>query len=106
MITEDDRRILETFARQLREVLPDAAVFGFGSRVNGTPDPESDLDICVVVTQLNHAVREVIRDVAWHVGFDSGVVITTVKYERGDFHHGPVSVSPLVQAIMAEGLAA
>lgn len=106
MITEADRKILDTFARQVREVLPDAAVFGFGSRVNGTADPESDFDVCVVVTQLNHAVREVIRNIAWDVAFNSGVVITTVKYESADFHHGPVSASPLVQTIMAEGLAA
>lgn len=106
MMTIHDRKVLERFAEQLRNVLPDAAVFAFGSRVNGTFNPESDLDVCVVVKQLNHDVREVIRDVAWDVGFNSGVVITTVKYESDDFHHGPVSVSPLVKTIIAEGLAA
>ncbi len=106
MMTTQDRNILATYARRLRDRLPDAEVFAFGSRVSGTADTESDLDICVVVPRLDHAARELIRDIAWSVGFESDVVITTVKYDTNAFRYGPVSESPLVQTILAEGMAA
>jgi len=105
-MTTRDQYILATFARRLREMLPDAEVFAFGSRVTGTADAESDLDVCVVVPRLDHAVREMIREIAWRVGFESDVVITTVKYETHTFRHGPASESSLVQTILAEGMAA
>ncbi len=105
MMMPQDRLILEAFAGQLRKVLPAAEVFAFGSRAKGSADPESDLDVCVVVPQLGHAEREAIRAVAWRVGFDSGVVIATVKYESRAFHQGPASASPLVQTILTEGVA-
>jgi len=106
MMTAHDQNILETFAKRLRGTLPDAEVFAFGSRVSGTADAESDLDVCVVVPRLDHSARDVIRDIAWHVGFESDVVITTVKYDTHAFRYGPVSESPLVQTIRAEGMAA
>ena len=105
-MTAQDQHILETFAGRLREVLPNAEVFAFGSRANGTAGPESDLDVCVVVSKLGHAERDAIRTVAWEIGFDSGVVIATVKYESRSFHQGADSASPLVKTIMAEGVAA
>jgi hypothetical protein len=56
--------------------------------------------------RLWHRVRDTIRDIAWRVGFDHGILISTVKYSRQAFRHGAVAASPLVKAIMAEGVAA
>jgi predicted nucleotidyltransferase len=106
MMTDSDRDILDTFSRQLREQIPGAGVYAFGSRVSGTAETDSDLDVCVVVPHLDHAVRDTIREVAWQVGFDRGVLISTVKFTEQAFRHGAVASSPLVRTIMAEGIAA
>ena len=106
MMTNSDRDVLETFSRKLRERIPGAGVYAFGSRAAGTASPDSDLDVCVVVQHLDHAVRDTIRDVAWHVGFDNGLLISTVKYTEQAFRYGAVAASPLVRTIMTEGIAA
>ena len=101
-----DRGILRTFAERLRQRLPGSQVFAFGSRARGTAEEDSDLDVCVVLPSQDVPVREAIREVAWEVSFETGVIITTVKFTSDEFAHGPVSVSPLVQTIRREGVAA
>ena len=105
-MTETDREVLDTFSRQLRVHIPGAEVYAFGSRASGTAEPDSDLDVGVVVRDLDHAVRDTIRNVAWEVGFDRGVLISTVKFTEQAFRHGAVASSPLVRTIMTEGIAA
>ena len=106
MITDSDRHILDVFSRELREKIPGARIYAFGSRARGNAEPDSDMDVCVVAPHLDHAVRDTIRDVAWHVGFDHGILISTVKYSEQAIRHGAVASSPLVRTIMTEGVAA
>jgi predicted nucleotidyltransferase len=101
-----DKEAFSAFAAQLRRFLPGAALWAFGSRARGDAAPDSDLDVCVVVDLLDRPTRNLIRDVAWEIGFAHDVVITTVKYTRDAFEHGPASVSPLVQTVLREGVAA
>lgn len=101
-----DENVLSSFAARLRQSLPHATLWAFGSRVRGDATPESDMDICVVVDRLDRSVRALIRQVAWEIGFANDVVITTVKYSRDAFEHGPPSVSPLVRTVLKEGVSA
>ena len=101
-----DENVLSSFAARLRQSLPHASLWGFGSRVRGDAAAESDLDVCVVVEHLDRSARALIRQIAWEVGFDNDVVITTVKYSRDAFEHGPSSVSPLVRTVLKEGVPA
>lgn len=103
---ERDRRVLELFARRVRERFADARVWAFGSRARGSATPESDLDVCIVVEVLDEESDSAVMDVAWQVGFDNDLVISTVTYSRDEFEHGPLSDSALVRTIVREGIAA
>ncbi len=105
-MTQGDRGILETFARRVREVLPAARIWAFGSRAYGTPSPDSDLDVCVVVDHLDEHVDSKIMGLAWEVGFDNDIVISTVTYSTQEFERGPLSESGLVRAVLRQGVAA
>jgi predicted nucleotidyltransferase len=105
-MNECDRNILNQFAQQVRQKFPEAQIWAFGSRARGNAQPDSDLDICVVLETLNTASKKIISQLAWEVGFDNDLLITTVKYSRYQFEQGPCTVSPLVQAIHREGIAA
>jgi uncharacterized protein len=105
-MNSSDQNVLSAFATRLRQSLPHAALWAFGSRARGDAAPDSDLDICVVVDHLDRATRTLIRQIAWEIGFANDVVITTVKYSRDAFDHGPSSVSPLVQTVLREGIPA
>jgi len=98
--------VVTAFARRLRQSLPHAALWAFGSRARGEATDESDLDICVVVAHLDRGVRNRIHRIAWEIGFANDVVITTVKYGKEAFESGPSSVSPLVRTILREGIPA
>jgi predicted nucleotidyltransferase len=103
---ERDRYVLETFANHVRDRFSEARIWAFGSRAHGTASPESDLDVCVVIEHLDEESDGQVMDVAWQVGFENDVVISTVTYSRVEFEIGPLSESALVQAVRREGIAA
>jgi predicted nucleotidyltransferase len=106
MIQERDKNILNIFAERVRQEFPEAKIWAFGSRARGDAVEESDLDICVVVKNLNKQKWEAISDIAWEVGFDNDVLISTVKFSTEAFEQGPPSESPLVRNIYQEGVPA
>jgi predicted nucleotidyltransferase len=103
---ESDQAALEEFARKVRLQFPEAQLWAFGSRVRGGATWESDLDVCVVLEDFDPNIRMQISDIAWEVGFERDLVITTVVFSREMFERGRCSVSGLVQTIREEGVPA
>jgi predicted nucleotidyltransferase len=98
-------KILNEFAKKVRNVYPKALICAFGSYIRGTETAESDLDICVVLPEMRPDDRSTISDLAWEVGFNYDLHLSTVVFSKKDFEQGPVSASPLIEAIRSEGLA-
>lgn len=106
MISIEDKKILDTFSKRVRERLPGARIWAFGSRVRGDATWESDFDVCVVLNQVEPWAERYLRDVAWEIGFENDRVITTIVLDTGQFERGPMSESTLVTNILQEGMAA
>lgn len=98
------KQAVDEFAARVREQLPDAHIWAYGSRVRGDATPESDLDVCVVVDGLDEATDDRILKIAWQVSLKHEVVISTVAYSAQEFERGPISVSPFVRTVLAEGI--
>ncbi len=105
-MNQKDRRVLEQFAAKVRHYHPKASIWAFGSRVRDEAAPESDLDICVVINELDQKADRLLSDIAWEIGFESDIVISVIPFSVNEFNTGPLSVSPLVQIIKQEGVAA
>lgn len=101
-----DKKILTQFATSVRQQFPDARIWAFGSRVKGTATEGSDLDVCIVLDASNPKIARAVRDIAWEVGFEHDLLISSVIYSRKDFESGPCSQSSLVYRILQEGVAA
>lgn len=99
-------KILREFADKVRNMYPNARIWAFGSFVRGTAKAESDLDLCVVLPQMHPDDRLIISDIAWEVGFGHDLHLSTVVLSAQDFEQGPISVSPLLDAVRNEGVAA
>jgi len=95
-----DTRIARKVKSRLSEITAVKRLVVYGSRARGNPTKYSDLDLYIELrTKVNPALRRKIREVAWEVSLDSGVVITTlVASER-------LEGQPILKAIKAEGIA-
>ena len=106
MLSNKDKKIFNQFASMVRSKFPAAKIWAFGSRVRGDATSESDLDVCVVVDKLDDEFDSAIMDIAWQIGFENDLIISTVTYSKEEFEEGPCSESGLVQNILGYGIAA
>ena len=95
-------------ARKFKELIinkvPVRDVKVFGSRARGTAVNESDLDVLVTVTNLNHEIDHYISDCAWEAGFPEDVVIVPIVVDQHEIEDGPLSESPFIRTIQREGI--
>lgn len=106
MISPEDRRTLDLFASRVRALAPSAAIWAFGSRARGSAHPDSDLDLCVVLSAVTRELRGGICTIAWEIGFDEGRLLAPIILSEEDFERAPMSASTLVANIRHEGVAA
>jgi predicted nucleotidyltransferase len=105
MIRDFDRTLVERFKRLMIEHgVPLYKTIVFGSRARGDAQPDSDLDILVLVEHLNPMMRKTISHCAWEVGFEAGILIQTVVMTRDEAEHGPEQSSLLMLAVKEEGI--
>ena len=100
MLSNKDARIARKVKRRLLEITPVKRVVVYGSRARGDATKYSDLDLYIeVLAQVDRTLRQEIREIAWEVSLDSGVVISTlVGGER-------LKGQPILKAIEKEVIA-
>ncbi|HEX5720033.1 MAG TPA: nucleotidyltransferase domain-containing protein [Thermoanaerobaculia bacterium] len=103
-ISAADRKIARTLRQRLAQDVKIEDFRVYGSRVRGEATPDSDLDVYLVVTELNPALRRWIDEIAWEVGFDNDRVISTLVTTRRGLEQGPFGAQPVVQTIEREGI--
>ena len=100
-----ERTILTRFRELLMKRLQLHKLVLFGSRARGDADPDSDLDVLVVVQGgIDREVRDYVSDCAWEAGFEHGVVVVPVVFSREEWEEGPERHSLLAQAVETEGV--
>ncbi len=105
MIKDPDRALVEQLKSLLiKHGVPLYKTIVFGSRARGEAEPDSDLDVLVVVDYLNPALRKIISHCAWEIGFAAGVLIQTVVMTRAQAEQGPEQSSLLMLAVSEEGV--
>jgi uncharacterized protein len=105
MLTDFDLQLAERLKHVLIEHnIPLYKAIVFGSRARGDAQPDSDLDVLVLVEQITPALRKTVSHCAWEVGFEAGVLIQTVIMTREEAEHGPEQSSLLMLAVREEGI--
>jgi predicted nucleotidyltransferase len=104
MMASGDRQTALEFKRRAAALVPILQFCVFGSRARGDAVAGSDLDIFLVVEHINTDLRERISELAWEVGFENDVVLSTFVVTVEQLEHGPMGVSPIVRRIEKEGV--
>lgn len=99
-----EKNILDTFITLMREKISVHRVVLFGSRARGDAEPDSDMDVLVIVDDLTEEKEDYISECAWEAGFERGIVVVPVVFSRNDWENGPERYSLLAEAIKSEGV--
>lgn len=104
MLSESDRVIAKQLKGKLQEITPVLKLVIYGSRARGNFFPDSDLDVYMEVPEITPDLRREISGIAWEVGFENGVIISTFVVTPFDIEEGPIGASPLINAVKSEGI--
>src|SRR5262245_32990022 len=100
MIRSSDRTLVEGFKQLMVEHgVPLYKTIVFGSRARGDAEPDSDLDVLVLVEHLTPPMRKIVSHCAWEVGFEASILIQTVVMTREQAEQGPEQSSLLMLAV-------
>ena len=99
-----EKQILETFANLVHRKVSLHSVVLFGSRARGDAEPDSDMDVLVIVDDLTEKDEDYISECAWEAGFESGVVVVPVVSFTSRVGNGPERYSLLAEAVKSDGV--
>ena len=100
MLSRIDARIVRQVKRRLLAITPVQLLVVYGSRARGDAVPESDLDMYIEVPLLTPSLRLRISEIAWEVGLEAGMVISTLVASG----QNPLGGQPIRLAIEREGI--
>ncbi len=104
-MTTEDRLLLQRLKAKIVERLPLRRLVLFGSRARGDNEPDSDVDVLVVLDgPVSHESEEYVRSCAWELSYENGVVIFPLVVARTEWEEGPASASLLAAAVGNEGI--
>lgn len=77
----------------------------YGSAARGDADEESDLDIMIVVSEpISRSRRHEITDIVFGVNLQHGTNFSTLVVDQDTWDTGMISVLPLKEEILKDGI--
>jgi predicted nucleotidyltransferase len=76
----------------------------FGSRARDDADEFSDMDIFMEFETVDRELRNMVKNTAWEITLETGIVVTTLLFSRHEIEDSPLRSSPIIRVIMEEGL--
>jgi predicted nucleotidyltransferase len=83
-LTEKERQVVIEFVQRVRQRFDGqvASVVLFGSRARGEAEPDSDMDVLVVMSSAGPEIRKEIRHLAVEVWLKHGIYLSTRVWNR------------------------
>ena len=101
-----DAAALEEFLRSLRSALGKNLLEAklFGSKATGKDQPDSDIDVLVVVNRNGVETEDRVLDIAFDVNLKHDVYISPRVIDRSILSDPVWSITPFLRAIAKEGI--
>ena len=95
-LEQKDRHSILEAARTLRSDLPVKRIILFGSKVRGTSEPDSDIDLLILTEcQINSKLRRTISDRLADINLRNDVFLTSVVVPEQEWTNGLIRYSLL-----------
>ncbi|MCB1144669.1 MAG: nucleotidyltransferase domain-containing protein [Leptospiraceae bacterium] len=101
---ENDLELFQLFAKQLKQIIPEAVVWAFGSRTRGDANFLSDYDILVILPWIDPKQKKIISEIAWEISYENEIVISPIVYSKERFHYPAIQKSAFIQNIYQDGI--
>lgn len=76
----------------------------YGSKSKGTDQPESDLDVMIILENLSPEIESEIDDIIFEINLKYDCLITSLYFSRREIEYGALSESPIYKKIKQEGV--
>ena len=105
-LTEAEQRTIVEFVGGVRDRFDGQvrAVILFGSRARGEAEPESDMDVIVVMGSVDLAIRKWIRHLAVEVWLKHGIYVSTRVWSQAHWRRLEELQTLLYQNIRRDGI--
>ena len=105
-LDKEEKNALDSFGSFLQRRLPDAVerVELFGSRARGDSHRESDIDVLVALDTASPSNRDAVYDAVIDTLLDSGIYLSALVYDRGEFARLMSLRTPFMQNVSEEGI--
>ena len=100
-----EKEILSDFKERVAACLPLDRMILFGSRARGDADPDSDMDVLVVLDcPVDWDTRSMVSECAWEASVCKGIILVPIPVWKKEWEEGPESASLLAIAVEREGI--
>lgn len=102
--TQNDLQTARELKNRVSKLTPLLDFRLFGSRARGDADEYSDMDIFMEFETVDRALKSMVKNAAWEMTLETGIVVTTLLFSRNEIENSPLRSSPIIQVIMEEGV--
>jgi predicted nucleotidyltransferase len=103
-VTENDLQTARELKKRVSKLKPLIDFRIFGSRARGDADDYSDMDIFMEFETVDRDLKSRVKNTAWEMTMESGIVVTTLLFSRHEIEVSPLRSSPIIRVIMEEGV--
>lgn len=103
-ILPTERRALDALKSKLENKYELLDLKVFGSKAKGSDNPESDLDVMIVLKNLTHDIESEIDDLIFDINIEHDCLITAIFFSQEELRAGSMSESPIYKKIIQEGV--
>jgi predicted nucleotidyltransferase len=76
----------------------------FGSKARGDSDPESDIDVLIVLEEFDWETEKAVSHLCFEINIEYGVLLVPVLYSRAEYESELTKVTPFYQNVRKEGV--